>query len=592
MTIPALNNEDRKFIRDYVSSGSTDEEKRQFRRECADTFNVSIQTIAAITAWTKIRAKRLMETDATQVPLKEEEVSVEMKEDIEEDGKYGSTDEDPHEGGEHFDYDNEIKRAWRRKIYEFVDKNTDPKKRRKMRVLCLPGKKCLEIQTYLDLGFRSQNILGVEGGDKEARDEFEENAKRMGIQYQIGRLEKVLEKEKKPFDVVSLDFLGAMCRGYDTVMKMLPLSDDAIILLNTRARRENITTKTEYLFLKELGAWDDLETSMKKIGFDMAWLESPEAFDGRLESVRKAFIAKVKEQEKKGMKIDQNIRDKGVTTKAVNALQMPRDPSVAAWSVKVGNALFRKLSLPVDSLKDEDIDMIRNRMILMLAFLVSALLEEAENKLLESLEKENPAGALQNGNATNGLMTAVIQPFIIAVSGRPIFGDYKRYVYTSTGKTRTKFLSEFVSCKSMRLIDKNCPTIIRFFQEAVETIIEMMPEGLGNVDPGNLMFTFLGSISESVDAKMALPDRKTIMDVWRCGRLNISKLNRWIEKHSNYVLQRKDGRKISKINVRQLRQEAEWFINYLSHAEVMLTPQIFQDRELVEEEFQEISADD
>jgi len=34
-----------------------------------------------------------------------------------------------------------------------------------MKVLCLPGLKCLEIPLYLELGFRAENIVGVEAGE-------------------------------------------------------------------------------------------------------------------------------------------------------------------------------------------------------------------------------------------------------------------------------------------------------------------------------------------------------------------------------------------------------------------------------------------
>lgn len=111
-------------------------------------------------------------------------------------------------------YNNEIKNKWRQKLKEFVDENTDVSKRKDMKVLCLPGIECLEIPLYLELGFKPENIIGVEAGivkgkvDKEVLRKFEENAQKLGIQTRIGKLEKILEKEETVFDVVSLDFLG------------------------------------------------------------------------------------------------------------------------------------------------------------------------------------------------------------------------------------------------------------------------------------------------------------------------------------------------------------------------------------------------
>ncbi len=113
-------------------------------------------------------------------------------------------------------YNNEVKNKWRQKLKEFVDENTDVTKRKDMKVLCLPGVQCLEISLYLELGFRPENIVGVEAGvvkgkvDKEVLRKFEENAQKYGIQTRIGKLEKILEKEETVFDVVSLDFLGAL----------------------------------------------------------------------------------------------------------------------------------------------------------------------------------------------------------------------------------------------------------------------------------------------------------------------------------------------------------------------------------------------
>lgn len=111
-------------------------------------------------------------------------------------------------------YDNAVKNAWRKKLKEFIDENTDPANRKDMKVLCLPGIECLEIPSYLELGFQPENIIGVEVGivggkiDSSAIARFQKNAKKFGIQTRIGKIEKILETEETVFDVVSLDFLG------------------------------------------------------------------------------------------------------------------------------------------------------------------------------------------------------------------------------------------------------------------------------------------------------------------------------------------------------------------------------------------------
>ena len=144
----------------------------------------------------------------------------------------------PKVGGEHFDYDNEVKIEWRKRLQSFIEETTDPERRKDMRVLCLPGKECLEIGIYTDLGFELCNIVAVEGGDREARAVFEENAKVLGVEYRVGRLEDGIVEKEAPFDVVSLDFLGAMCPAYVKALNSIPYSESIVLCINTMAKRD------------------------------------------------------------------------------------------------------------------------------------------------------------------------------------------------------------------------------------------------------------------------------------------------------------------------------------------------------------------
>ncbi len=141
-------------------------------------------------------------------------------------------------------YNNEIKNKWRQKLKEFIDQNTDPAKRKGMKVLCLPGIECLEIPLYLELWFLPENIVWVEAGivrgkkDPEIIERFLWNAQKYGIQVRIGKLEKILETEDTVFDVVSLDFLGPISANILSIGERLRLVSSPIILMNTSNKRE------------------------------------------------------------------------------------------------------------------------------------------------------------------------------------------------------------------------------------------------------------------------------------------------------------------------------------------------------------------
>lgn len=245
-------------IQEGVKNGESDEQIQERRKWLAERLDLSLHTIAAISAHLKIRAAKILEgfptemheearerialiggaarADAQEIFAAEKGVDVRivaamtdgvMPEDV---GGIGLS-------GEHADYDNETKQKWRKEWAQFIDENTDKKNRSSMRVLCLPGKKCLEIPLYLQLGFSPKNIVGVEGGDRVARAEFELNALRFGIDYRMCDLEDVLSTEK-PFDVVSLDFHGFMGKKNFEICQRVPLADKALVMTNFLARRE------------------------------------------------------------------------------------------------------------------------------------------------------------------------------------------------------------------------------------------------------------------------------------------------------------------------------------------------------------------
>jgi hypothetical protein len=211
--IVELTESDKEFIRNYVAEVEDEEEKKLRRKELAEQYGVSLAKISAVTAWTKIRAQR---TNLVSRP-----VEVIVKEDNAE--------------GCHANYDNPTKQLWRQKWKEFIAKHTVPSERARMKVLCLPGKKCLEIPLYLELGFTPKNITGVEGGDEAAKSEFHSNAYRYGIVSKLGRLENFLPHDKSVYDIVSLDFTGPLSKTCLDIIKVVPLAPAADSQFNTKS---------------------------------------------------------------------------------------------------------------------------------------------------------------------------------------------------------------------------------------------------------------------------------------------------------------------------------------------------------------------
>lgn len=216
-----LTESDKEFIRSYVAEAQDEEEKKQRRKECAKQFDVSLPTVSAVTAWTKIREK----TSLVSRPI---EIKPEEKINL-------TTKSDENNEGSHANYDNPTKQLWRETWKTFIAKHTLPSEREKMKVLCLPGKKCLEIPLYLDLGFKPQNITGVEGGDDSARMEFHSSAYRYGIKTKLGRLENLLPNDTNIYDVVSLDFTGPISKTCLNIVKMVPLAPKADCQFNTKS---------------------------------------------------------------------------------------------------------------------------------------------------------------------------------------------------------------------------------------------------------------------------------------------------------------------------------------------------------------------
>jgi hypothetical protein len=222
-----LTESDKEFIRDYVADVENEDVKKQRRKECAEEYGVSLPTISAVTAWTKIRANK------TALESRPIEIVSEPEDNAE---------------GCHANYDNPTKQIWREKWKNFLATKTELHDRRTMKVLCLPGKKCLEIPLYLELGFDPKNITGVEGGDENAKMEFHHHAYRYGIVSKLGRLENLLQHDTNIYDVVSLDFTGPLSKTCLDIVRMVPIAPagncqfntKSYFMINLLAKRESV----------------------------------------------------------------------------------------------------------------------------------------------------------------------------------------------------------------------------------------------------------------------------------------------------------------------------------------------------------------
>lgn len=220
----ALTKSEEQFVFSFLKLAKNESEKQRAKRDLAQYLKVDPAVIAETIGEGQARAPQTRK----RVAVHTFDHAVELQ-----------------KGGEHVDYDTENKEAWRQAWKKFIDEHTDPRERARMRVLCLPAKQCLEIPVYTELGFKAANIVAVEGGDRIAQAQFElsmkdpANIARWGGQpdYRLARLEDIIGKEKEPFDVISLDFLGQMCARNLRICSSIPVSDNALFLMTTWTRR-------------------------------------------------------------------------------------------------------------------------------------------------------------------------------------------------------------------------------------------------------------------------------------------------------------------------------------------------------------------
>jgi len=250
-----LSDHEKEEIRNYISSARSEDEKKERRKEMARKKDVSVAVIAAISAWDTGKLKALKEAKEAMSTLAVPPAPpVSPQAQAIRERLLGATarasQPPPVVRPAHIvtdtDYDNITKAKWRECWANFISKNIPASLRPRKRIICMPGRACLEIPLYLSLGFDPKNIVGVEGHEP-YKAEFLHNARQYGIVARLGRLEEgMLAEDVLPYDIVSYDFTGPFCGTTKEILRETFLAPawgthtntDALLMINVMGKRE------------------------------------------------------------------------------------------------------------------------------------------------------------------------------------------------------------------------------------------------------------------------------------------------------------------------------------------------------------------
>ena len=251
-----------------IAGGATLEQLRTMRAELAEAHRMTIGQVAAVTAWVRIRAdkirmgvnreseattdqvitlctrmedllrhgdERALVTAAEQARLPTElarslwakatdlfatpQMNVEPR--LPAVNSSTSTNSQPvapaelrtrtlpaRSSGADTDYDSPIKIRWRNTWIDFLARHLSGIDVSKAELICLPSKRpAREVQHYLKLGFRPENIHAVER-EPAAFEEFRAGCSALGIRAHCGELQDIVSTMPNKFSVVSYDFVS------------------------------------------------------------------------------------------------------------------------------------------------------------------------------------------------------------------------------------------------------------------------------------------------------------------------------------------------------------------------------------------------
>lgn len=200
------------------------------------------QTVASVTAWLSPNLIKKLSPDKLEL-YNEVMAYLERKKNPGPDKDVSGTEEKL--DGAHFEYDNPTKEAWRRAKMDYLDRQIPAEGRDKLRVVCLGGRRCLDIPHYLRMGFSPENIISVEG-DKSIWEEHEETARGYGIVPMRGDLAALISKGQLPgqFDVIDFDFVGPLSVSNLAILHEVSTSDRCVSFVNVLAAREHKATNS------------------------------------------------------------------------------------------------------------------------------------------------------------------------------------------------------------------------------------------------------------------------------------------------------------------------------------------------------------
>jgi hypothetical protein len=254
-----LSEQDKEEIRNYVSTASTEEEKKDRRKEMARRKCVSLGVVAAVSAWDTGKLKAIKESKSDYLPSVSAEAQ-KIRDKLQEVVARTVTERPSVVSAEQrvvavpvvdTDYDNATKEKWRQLWGAFIEKHVPVVSRPKKRILCMPGRACLEIPIYLSRGFDPKNIVAVEGYDP-YKAEFLQNARKYGIVARLGRLEEgMLTEDVLPYDIVSYDFTGPFSPTIRDILRetfIAPawgtfVNTDTLLMINVMGKREQTSAQ-------------------------------------------------------------------------------------------------------------------------------------------------------------------------------------------------------------------------------------------------------------------------------------------------------------------------------------------------------------
>ncbi len=159
--------------------------------------------------------------------IKNDGVAISIVED--ESSESQSNDAEP-------DYDNETKRKWRARCFEYCDAKLPKNMRAKAKAFCFCATEWYEVEQIFDkLGIKRENVWGAEMNPK-LQERAAARANDLGTKFFPGDASILFEQDGINFDLVILDFKGSP--NTDLIYK-IPYVANALLILNTLRRREN-----------------------------------------------------------------------------------------------------------------------------------------------------------------------------------------------------------------------------------------------------------------------------------------------------------------------------------------------------------------